>query len=328
MRRFVGSIVLSLLGYAALPCACLYPDGGDVRFADQRNIIVWDPETKMQHFVRIAGFVSEAKDMGFVAPTPSVPELAEVEERSFEVESAVFKKYAKAQRDASLVPSIGCSAGELAPASAVEGAVEILQDQDVGGYRAVTLRARDSKGFRKWLDEHKFITTPSMDQWIKFYMDKDWVFTAFLVKGNGETAETSPVRMSFKTEKPYSPYYVPSDNHPKQPANLSVAFYAPGQYDSIGTKAGRREVAPVTEEHAEELKRTLGLKTLPKDLALVRSVYFEFPRPSATDDLFFERTGATPSWPVNLNPAKPYVFGGIIAFFVARKVIKNRRERL
>ena len=45
--------------------------------ADQTVILIWDPATKTEHFIRKAAFQSAADDFGFLIPSPTQPELAE-----------------------------------------------------------------------------------------------------------------------------------------------------------------------------------------------------------------------------------------------------------
>src|SRR4051794_17849048 len=81
-------IGLSLLSAAALvallpwsspaPACCpAPPPGKPVVNADQTVILIWDADTKTQHFIRQASFKGEADDFGFIVPSPSQPELDE-----------------------------------------------------------------------------------------------------------------------------------------------------------------------------------------------------------------------------------------------------------
>jgi hypothetical protein len=52
-------------------------------------LIVWDPGKGMEHFIRRARFDTTAKDFGFLVPTPSKPELAEVPDSLFDRHAAL-----------------------------------------------------------------------------------------------------------------------------------------------------------------------------------------------------------------------------------------------
>src|SRR5438876_2950631 len=45
--------------------------------ADQTVIIIWDPATQTEHFIRKASFKSAGDEFGFIVPTPYQPELEE-----------------------------------------------------------------------------------------------------------------------------------------------------------------------------------------------------------------------------------------------------------
>src|SRR5438874_9380028 len=67
----------SLLAPPAPACCPAPPSGKPVVNADQTVIMIWDADTKTQHFIRQASFKSEADDFGFLVPTPNQPVLDE-----------------------------------------------------------------------------------------------------------------------------------------------------------------------------------------------------------------------------------------------------------
>lgn len=50
-------------------CCPAPPPGKPVVNADQTVVILWDPVSKIEHFVRRATFKSDADDFGFLVPT-------------------------------------------------------------------------------------------------------------------------------------------------------------------------------------------------------------------------------------------------------------------
>ena len=64
-------------------CCPAPPSGKPVVNADQTVILIWDADTKTEHFIRKASFQSEADDFGFLVPTPTQPELAESGNEAF-----------------------------------------------------------------------------------------------------------------------------------------------------------------------------------------------------------------------------------------------------
>ena len=61
----------------SLGCATVRPLNSDVEITDEAALIVWDSANQTEHFIRNANFETDAKDFGFLVPTPSVPSLHE-----------------------------------------------------------------------------------------------------------------------------------------------------------------------------------------------------------------------------------------------------------
>ena len=220
MKRAIAVLAGGLLNTFAWACVGFAPPGQSVNFGDQSSIIVWNPETKTEHFVRNAFFDSKAKDFGFVAATPSMPELSEANEHIFEVLDSLKPQ------DERQVNSAAASTG------ATTKSVEVLQMVDVGKYQAATIRSDDPAAMTAYLKQNGYATRPDSDEWIKFYTDMKWVFTAFKVrKGTDNGSETGVIRMSFKTEEPFNPYYVPTGNS-GQGGTLKLYFVSNGTYSA------------------------------------------------------------------------------------------------
>ena len=80
MRKALVTCVLAVLLCPGDASACApAPRAGErVDVVEESAVIVWDPATKTEHFIRRATFGGEARDFGFLVPTPAVPVLAEV----------------------------------------------------------------------------------------------------------------------------------------------------------------------------------------------------------------------------------------------------------
>lgn len=215
-----------LLGTAGLvagawACCAVSTLGSLVSFGGQVNIVIWDPSTKTEHFVRNAEFFTEAKDLGFIAPSPTEPELAEASKEA-------FNTLARLEPPPEYAATGAASNGPTESAKGED--VTVIRVQDVAGYRATVLRATDSKALAAWMKQNGYRTTPAIQKWTEFYIAKDWYLTAFKVEAKDGEAATGVVRMTFKTEKPFNPYYVPSDNISKDvPGRLMLFFVAPGR---------------------------------------------------------------------------------------------------
>lgn len=189
-------------------------------------MIVWDPTTKTEHFIRYANFRSSTKEFGFIVPTPTQPTLAEADHGMFselahaarpehrtEIEGIEFEFHSVLELFFSRGPK---------DAATSTGPVRILATASVAGYDATVLAADDPRALSHWLGEHGFEDSPELEAWLGPYVAKQWTVTAFQVKAEaqGQPARydlgTRAVRMSFKTDRPFYPYREPAGQ--QQPA--------------------------------------------------------------------------------------------------------------
>lgn len=227
MKRMIAVSSFGLAYAYASACCGVSPNGQPVTFGDQSNIIVWNAETKTEHFVRNAYFDSTAKDFGFIAATPSVPELKEAEKGAFGFLERQKPKPFKFSCSSEVATRGGPSATST---------VETLQQVEVGEYLATTVRSSDAKAMSSYLKQNGYASNSDTDEWIGFYTKKKWVFTAFKVRdgGDGKSA-TGVIRMSFRTDEPFNPYYVPASNSHGSHGTLKLYFVSDGTYSaSVG----------------------------------------------------------------------------------------------
>lgn len=195
MKRTTLAIFAVAAASASLPC-CLTYDDIPMRLAEETAIIVWDASTKTQHFIRRAAFSGEAKDFGFILPTPTEPNRIEIaNEEAFSVLEWLHRTRGGFK---------GASGGP-------PGGVEILQQKLVGDYQVTVLRAKDGRSITKWLQDNKHQSRPAMTPWLDHYAKQGYVFSAFKYQGQRGPTPTRAVCVSFKTAKPFYPYKMPAD---------------------------------------------------------------------------------------------------------------------
>lgn len=316
MRRMAIALVFAGLSATIHPCCAVSSSVGSVHFRGQQNIIVWDRETKTQHFIRNAQFETKEKDLSFIAPTPTVPELAEANPRAFKTLHAI--KAALPRRD----DLKGESAGA---ASAPAGSVVVVLEQKVAGYDAVVLRSDDPKALKGYLDKNGYQTSLDIEEWFQHYIDKKWVFTAFKVATSNGVGETGLVRMSFKTDRPFNPYYVPESNR-KGAAMLGIYVISDAVMEldrsvEASKWLGQEWEAQIPGKEAESIGVDLGV-SLPEKPVVVFYGDFSFPS-EASEDLWFiasdrdPRSLPSPEHGPGFNPLLLGLLGGGIAGFVA-----------
>ncbi|MEQ1823484.1 MAG: DUF2330 domain-containing protein [Fimbriimonadaceae bacterium] len=267
----------------AFACCGVSPKGEVVKFLDQRNIIVWNAENKTEAFVRSARFKAKGKDFGFITPTPTVPKLEQVDPAAFETLEAAIKEHHDLFDNQLKGRGRGATAG--APG------VEVVQIKKVGGYVATTVKAASASGLAEWMRENGYHTTRPIQNWTDFYIAKKWYLTAFKVDAEAGRAETGLVKLTFQTDVPFNPYYVPADNIPEahEGTGLAIYFVADQVYDPTDARTALRtlEVVPISNVLKYKLRTQLKLGWVPKMPMLTLMADKGFPRESS-DDVFFE----------------------------------------
>jgi hypothetical protein len=226
----IGFLLVPLLGVLALlpspreagACAPAPPRNVVVDIASESAIIIWDEKTQTEHFIRKAAFQAKPAsgtetpitDFGFLVPTPTQPELSEVDDQAFGQLAELTKpKTVTQQRPKSGGCMLTC--GGMAPGSKYDLArsVQVLEQKSVAGYDAAVLKASEADSLTKWLTDHGYETRPALTAWLEPLIQKKWIITAFKIskdpKPTGSAILSPAVRLSFKTEKPFYPYREP-----------------------------------------------------------------------------------------------------------------------
>jgi hypothetical protein len=254
VNRLALVVVLVAASVTAAPnaqaCATAPPRGAEVAIAEEEALIVWDPATRTEQFIRRARFSSTANSFGFLVPTPTVPKLDEVPDH-------VFYRLADAIRPAIVTDTAGFDvqpisllwAACLVGATKGDGAmvttapaVRVISVAHVAGFDATTLEADDATALAAWLAGHGFESTPALTQWLDRYVKDRWKLTAFVVasdekEGTSFDLATRAVRMTFQTERPFYPYREPAAEPAPAPGGtdrtLRVFFVADQRYQAM-----------------------------------------------------------------------------------------------
>ena len=130
----------SVLASGTLPACCgvssaLVP----VVFRGQTDIVIWDEEMGVEHFVRNARFDSE-EDMGFLAPTPSV--TAESSRAAMAGHRVVYLKVGLTDAAA----RVGLGASRPLLLGNVRGTMKALLEERSPVYESVSMAVVDTDG--------------------------------------------------------------------------------------------------------------------------------------------------------------------------------------
>lgn len=277
MRR---TIFLSIACAPFLSFACCgVTPGQPIEFGKQENIVIYNSKTKIEFFVRNAKFKTASKDFGFIAPTPSEPEI-------FGVSDELFRKIDD------YFPSMGRGMKE---------SLSIVKIENVGGYQATVLKATDSRVLTEWLKVNQYSITPGIKQWLDHYVKKNWYLTAFKIINQAEVTESGIIAMKFRTDLPFHPYYVPKENSPttldggldcKLVSDFESADSFIGPHPNAFPKVDLKSIAiPIDEPDMVKIASLLktSRSELPVEAYAQRWEKVPFPI-TAKDDIFFRPT--------------------------------------
>ncbi len=199
-------------------CCPVAADGRAVVNADQTVIMIWDAEHRTQHFIRQASFKSDARDVGFIVPTPSRPELGETGDQAFQRLREITAPPPAPSRGF----GIGCAA--IPPAATFAG-VEVIERKRVAGYDATVLRASSGAELVAWLKNHGYSYSPAVASWAAPYLSGGWMMTALkIAKPDGsseQNLDAKALRLTFQTDQPLFPYREPESTGAAQKLGIS-----------------------------------------------------------------------------------------------------------
>jgi hypothetical protein len=206
-------------------CCPAFRAGADFRIADQRILIAWDPQTKIEHFVREAAFKGTSEndsDFGFLVPSPTQPQIEESDASVFSLLDQKIQPRIEVKdrwgvdpfplllSPFALMQEAQVGVGRTTD-SQVPPAVAVLQTKKVAGYEVAVLKASDANELIQWLKDNQYQARKDLEEWVLPYVEKGWVITAFKYDSSSKRTQVGTVRISFATENPVFPYRVPKD---------------------------------------------------------------------------------------------------------------------
>lgn len=189
---------------AAQACISLGPASTPITVASESAVIVWNPRTHTENFIRQADFVTNARDFGFLVPTPTAPRLAAADPGVFSLLDGTA---------AQKLPSHTRSKSLHVMREPIAAAISVLSTQTVGGYDATVLKASDTRSLDGWLAARGYAHGKDLRDWLAPYVAQGWAITAFKIHRTApgrQGARLAPVRMAFHTDAPFYPYREPA----------------------------------------------------------------------------------------------------------------------
>jgi hypothetical protein len=283
-------IVAMVSARPLLACAPAPHAGEAIDVVEESAVIVWDPAARTQHFIRRATFRGNARDFGFLVPTPTVPVLAAVDDGIFDALQAKIEPptIKRTRRKIQWLFFQLANKGETSTGASVQ----VLETTKVARYEAAVLDANDAVALREWLQAHGYATTPDLVQWLDLYIRQRWKITAFKIDKtqSAADAQTQAVKMSFTTDRPFFPYREPASQRTGIDTRrvLRVFFFGPERVrGTIGTAfwPGLLRWSGLLDEALRaQLAKSAGAGIPPRLTAFI-----DIGSRSGTDDLFFTK---------------------------------------
>lgn len=189
--------------------------------AREKVLIIHDAARGRQHFVREVAFRRATQPFGFVVPTPTRPEVAQVRTSPFSRLRANFPFE---------VMKVGAGYGR--GAGGYGQRVEVLSVDKVGSFTAFVLAATDAAALAGWLKENHLTSTPETDRWLAHYVQMGFYYVAMrydppaAAPGPADDAiAAETIRISFDSPIAYYPYFEPELQREPEAERLLELWY-------------------------------------------------------------------------------------------------------
>ena len=167
-RAFAFSLPVALVAAAvfvparrpARACAIVFERAGaDVRMVGEEALIVWDPATGTEQFVRSARFAGATEEFGFLVPTPTRPGLSEVGNEVFD------RLFFLSRRPPPRARARGGSSERGVEVD--DPFVDVLERRTVAGLDTAVLATNDAGALNAWLGAHRYPSSPALERWLE-----------------------------------------------------------------------------------------------------------------------------------------------------------------
>ncbi len=238
-------LCIALFTAVAVPAyACGLFSDRPVRLTGEEAAIIYNGPQQSQHFIRTAKF--SGNNVGFIVPVPARPEVAEADTDLLLTLKAL---------------SIPPQRGGPSKGMLLGGRLEIIDEKQVAGFTATTLKASDAGALAGWLKGKGFTINAAEEKWINDYTidaGTNWHFIAFHFqdkKSDAAEMKSKAIRISFTYPVPFYPYKEPQPENANlmtactmPPRNMKLFLLAPQQNDYRAVFDRKVEASYFTED--------------------------------------------------------------------------------
>lgn len=177
------------------------PPGQHVSPGEQKAVIYYDSEKSLQTLIINSEFQGNARDLAWIIPTPTKPDVKKANKVIFEK----FDVLTKPEKNSGSFINSGSYASE----KTISEGVYVYESKKVDYYDINILYATNSQDLIEWFNKNNYQYPENQSSVLQHYIDKGWFFTAIKVSPeSSEIAEKdtikgtpTPVKMVFKTDK-------------------------------------------------------------------------------------------------------------------------------
>jgi hypothetical protein len=236
-RNFIFLIVLGII---IINLCFVLADGGYfprpgywVTPGQQRAVIFHEDNTETMILTSV--FKGNAKDLVWIVPTPTKPEITKANEKVFtNAQKLAYPKYANRGIGFAEVMSVAKGAGDM------NQGVYVISSKQVDYYDVKVLIATSSQDLVKWFNDNKYSYPKEYSYVLESYINKGWYFTAIRVSPEAQGAteviqdlkegNPTPIKMVFLSDKIVFPLKISSVNFP----NNNEKKYGSAKEELIG----------------------------------------------------------------------------------------------
>ncbi len=222
--------------------------------ASQQGVIIYDKG--IETLILSSTFYGDAKDFGWVIPTPTRPEIDQSTDEIFIALSDLTGRTIALNRKQSLL-------GDKEEAS--ETKVKIVETKQVGIYDVKVILASEASSLAKWLSDNGFQFPKESSYVLEDYVQYNWFYTVAKVRPEliwpgmekeMKSGHISPLKLTFKTDKIVFPLKISSLIKQFEPLpEMLPKIFRPGPIPN-------RQVMVTLYVFADKQKVLPGFKTL------------------------------------------------------------------
>ncbi|MFZ5955224.1 MAG: DUF2330 domain-containing protein [Nanoarchaeota archaeon] len=180
----------------------------------QKAIIFY--ENNVETLIVTSDFRGDAKDLVWVIPTPSKPEISKANEEIF----SNIEQLTRPVYDNGIYTTRYALDEAMSGAKIDSRTVSVLSSQKVDYYDVVTLSASNSKDLVKWFNENGYQYPEEYSYVLDYYINKGWYFTVAKVSADSLGSKSveqdmleghpTPIKLVFSSDKIVFPLKISS----------------------------------------------------------------------------------------------------------------------